>query len=895
MGETVKELIHNNLMEDGYSEEKIFAVLFQMLLEEENTLSKLNSGELIIGKRGPQLTDEEYVALFGRHLEQNAVDQYQYDMEQALVDSVCAYNTQPELSREDLIKIRKGELKNDEVNKLFNDCLGILNTKFKTQVQPAPQPAQDQAKQPVQDQTEAKRQPAPQQPAQVQVQPQPIQQKKQEEAEKTENLKEDIKDLGDAVLIDKDSDKVYKSFRDIFGEKYLAILNKNQKDESNENENQEESSSEDQSNNGQSNKAQLGTSFLEIITGKPGIKILTTTGLRLKGVEQDGKIVYDEKQISEKEAYRLKKFITSTIQNIIEKGNNKNIKLKNKPTEYTKGKTIKSWIKENIIINGKPATVEDTVAKVVEILGIKNELEIKHLKEDGKNPTVLVRALESDAGLKDVLKDNIKEIKKIVKEKGLKAGYSYIETLYTEIKPLLTEEQQKVFENLLETKKEVEKAENKKIEKQDVTFNIRKNSAELLENRFKELGLYKPFDLVNSSLNESIKLIINKAKKSSIKDAIKYIPVLLKNTKDGLKEDQINGLIKICKNFHIQLFIFKNCFQYEEDIFKKEGDKLLKKANEDAVKQLKNGIDKIDEKLLDKKAKKEIKNKINEKSPNEIIGILNSYSVNNKVNFGNLITDYEEATITKQTKNTEILENAKKKEKEKLEKISKIVNKIVEKAKKAEAEKKEIQLKELTEEASRKILKAADERAKAEKEAKEKAEAERLAKEKAEAEKEVAQKLEEHNRGNQPGEQPQDPNGQQAVRIDIYDQVSGKTVTMFTQRNKLVETGKQNAQKDQQPKETRIMLYKKAFEKVGPAENARISNEAPKDLPEEVKHPQETPLPPEVDEQVGAFRRHARRLLNASKRVAKKLAHIATLGMLFGANDQLQNQQEQQH
>lgn len=119
-------------MEDGYSEGEIFTVLFQMLLKKDNILYKLNSGELIIGRRGPQLTDEEYLALFGRHLEQDAVDQYQYDMEQALVDSVCVY-TRPELSRKDLIKIKKGELENNEIKNLFNDCLGILNTKFNVQ------------------------------------------------------------------------------------------------------------------------------------------------------------------------------------------------------------------------------------------------------------------------------------------------------------------------------------------------------------------------------------------------------------------------------------------------------------------------------------------------------------------------------------------------------------------------------------------------------------------------------------------------------------------------------------------------------------------------------------------------------------------------------------------
>ncbi len=128
---TVKELIHNNLMEDGYSEEKIFAVLFQMLLEEENTLSKLNSGELIIGKRGPQLTEEEYFALFGRHLEQDAVNQYQYKMEQALVDSVCAFYG---IERNKLIKIKQNkhliDRKKKEIITLFETCIKPLNEKI---------------------------------------------------------------------------------------------------------------------------------------------------------------------------------------------------------------------------------------------------------------------------------------------------------------------------------------------------------------------------------------------------------------------------------------------------------------------------------------------------------------------------------------------------------------------------------------------------------------------------------------------------------------------------------------------------------------------------------------------------------------------------------------------
>ena len=439
-----------------------------------------------------------------------------------------------------------------------------------------------------------------------------------------------------------------------------------------------------------------GASFLEIATGTPGIEKATEKAIRSKGsyqnLHQDGNTVHNvvpnELQIEERDATRLKFAFVSILNRLLQTEGiitgNKDI---NKTFDPEVRMTIKQWIEQNVRINGKPATVEDVVTKVVEILGIKDELEINHLEKNGKNPTVLVRALESDAGLKDILKDNIKEIENTVKEKGLKAGYAYIETLYknisVEIEPLLTKEQKKVFENLLNTKKEVEKAENKKIEKQGITDTIKSTGAKLLENRFKELGLYKPLDPINSPLHASVKLICDEAKKSGIKNAIKYIPVLLKNTKDGLKEEQVNGLIEICKNFNISLLSLKICFDYEKDTFKKEGDKLLNKVNKDAVKQLKDGIDEINEQSLSKKAKKEIKNKINEKSPAKIVEILTSYSVAHNVNFGNLITDYEKATIARQAKNTEILDNAKKKEKEKFKKISIIIKNMITKEKTA--------------------------------------------------------------------------------------------------------------------------------------------------------------------------------------------------------------------
>ena len=56
-----------------------------------------------------------------------------------LVDSICVYYG---ISMDELGKIVKGDIKNEDVNALFNTCLKSINEKFKTQAQPAQQKKQ---------------------------------------------------------------------------------------------------------------------------------------------------------------------------------------------------------------------------------------------------------------------------------------------------------------------------------------------------------------------------------------------------------------------------------------------------------------------------------------------------------------------------------------------------------------------------------------------------------------------------------------------------------------------------------------------------------------------------------------------------------------------------------
>ena len=131
---TVKELIGSNahFMKFGNTEEEVFVRILEALINRNLLGIKSKDGkDLIIGRRGPQLKDEEYFALFGRHLEKDAVDQYQYKMEQALVDSVCAFYG---IERDKLIKVKQNKHlisnKKREINKLFNECLEVMHEKF---------------------------------------------------------------------------------------------------------------------------------------------------------------------------------------------------------------------------------------------------------------------------------------------------------------------------------------------------------------------------------------------------------------------------------------------------------------------------------------------------------------------------------------------------------------------------------------------------------------------------------------------------------------------------------------------------------------------------------------------------------------------------------------------
>ena len=127
---TVKQIIHDTapLMKLRNSEEEVFVLLFRKVVHDKTLSGKLvGSGEQLIAAKEPQLTDNEYFALFNEQLDQDKVNQYQYKIKHVLADSICSFYG---IEREELVKIRKNKhlinKKKKEINDLFNSCLKTI-------------------------------------------------------------------------------------------------------------------------------------------------------------------------------------------------------------------------------------------------------------------------------------------------------------------------------------------------------------------------------------------------------------------------------------------------------------------------------------------------------------------------------------------------------------------------------------------------------------------------------------------------------------------------------------------------------------------------------------------------------------------------------------------------